>query len=240
MLNFVLILPLFVLFPLSLLIIVGYLIFYRSRINRQLTEPANSRHKPLWSPLQVCLTTVIGALVVYVAACLVMTSPNLPPLNPHHSLPNDYSFRISTQEEMQEGYRSRFSMEENPGYTKEVTEIDDVRYTYFLSEAEPDFFHPAFLVYAEYIGTGTPAYQDAALTYCAPDGDPQTLAASGLDSSARVICFFGNAFSGGTISCTVDFYNTLPEEFNLEQMQEENTPLEFDLPYGYETLSSKS
>lgn len=231
MLNFVLILPLLVLLPLALLIIVGYLIFYRSRINQQLKEPSFGKHKPLWSPMRVCLTTVIGALVVYVAACLVMTSPNLPPLNLHHSFPNDHSFRISTQEEMQEGYRSRFSMEENPGYTKEVTEIDDVRYTYFLSETEPDFFHPAFLVYAEYIGTGTPAYQDASLTYYDPDGEWETLAASGLESSSRTICFFGNALIGGNISCTVDFYETLPEEFNLEQMQEENAPLEFILPF---------
>lgn len=233
MLNFVLILPFLVLFPLALLIIVGYLIFYRSRINRQLNEPASTPHKPLWSPLRVCLTTVIGALVVYVAVCLVMTSPNLPPLHPHHSQPSNASFRLLTQEEMQEGYLSRFSIEENPGYTKEVTETEDVRYTYFLSEAEPDPFHPAFLVYAEYIGTGTPAYQDAALTYCNPDGNTETLAASGLESSDRVICFFGNAFSGGTISCTVDFYETLPEEFNLEQLQKENTPLEISLPYEY-------
>lgn len=230
MFNFVLILPLLVLVPLSLLVIFSYFIFYRSRINRQLNNPANNRHKPLWSPLQVCLTTVIGALVVYAAACLVMTSPNLPPVNFHTPSPNDSAFRLLTQEEMQDGYLSRFSIEENPGYTKEVTEIDSVRYTTFRSQSEADLFHPAFLVYAEYIGSGAPAYQDAVLTYTSPDGEPiGTLAASGMDSDARVICFMGNTFLGGTVSCTVDFYNQLPAEFDLEQLQAENTPLEFVL-----------
>ncbi len=231
MLNIVLILPALGLLFLSIFIITGYFFFYRSRINRQLSKPDTGSGKALWSPMRVCLTTVIGALVVYGVLCMVMTSPNLPALNFHTPTPNDYSFRLLTQEQMQDDYRSRFSMEENPGYTKEVTEIDSVRYTIFRSESEVDIFHPAFLVYAEYIGSGDPAYQDAVLTYSAPDGESlQTLAASGMDSDARVICFFGNTFLGGKISCTVDFYDQLPEEFDLEQLQTQHTPLEFELP----------
>lgn len=52
----------------------------------------------------------------------------------------------------------------------------------------------------------------------------------GCETSDTTICIVGNAFADSTISCIVDFYDDVREEFNLEKLQEENTPFVISIP----------
>lgn len=217
------------LFALAVLIIVIYLFFYRSKINQRLTDSTHTEKHPLWSPMRVCLTTVIGALAIFAAICVILaaSSPAMPPA----PVPAAYYAQILSPEEMQDGYLGQYSIQSNAGYTKEEKVIDDVKYTTFISTEGTDAFHPSFLIYAEYIGEGIPKYHDANVSFQTFEG--QEMANSmvgGCEIKDTTVCIIGNAFADSNISCIVDFYDDQREEFNLEKMQEENTPLVISIP----------
>ena len=126
---------------------------------------------------------------------------------------------------------SQYSIEENAGYTKEEKVIDDVKYTTFISTEGTDALHPSFLIYAEYIGEGTPKYHDANVSFQTFEGhEMATATVGGGESKDTTVCIVGNAFTDSNISCIVDFYDDQREEFNLEKLQEENTPLVLSIP----------
>lgn len=218
------------LFVVAVFVIVLYLFYYRSKINRRIADPAHTEKSRLWSPMRVCLTTVIGALAVFAIICMILAAsrPAIPPA----PTPAAYHAQILSPEEMQEGYLSQYSIEENAGYTKEEKIIDDVRYTTFISTEGTDAFHPSFLIYAEYIGEGTPKYHDANVSFQTFEGQEMaTATVGGCETSGKTVCIVvGNAFSDANISCIVDFYDDQREEFNLEKLQEESTPLVLSIP----------
>lgn len=211
------------LFVLTVLVIIIYLFYYRSVINRRIADPAHTEKKRLWSPMRVCLTTVISALATLAVIGIIFSI--LSPATPSQVIPATYHAQFLSLEKMREGYLSQYSAEENPGYTKAEEIIGDVKYTYFITTEGADAFHPAFLIYAEYVGEGTPKYHDASASFKTLGGEEQAgIMVSGCEIGGTV-CIVGNSFADCTISCIVDFYDEQKEEFNLEQLQEENTPL---------------
>lgn len=217
------------LFVLAVVIILLYLFYYCSKINHRLTDPEHTEKTRLWSPMRVCLTTVIGALGVFAIICMILAASR--PAIPSAPAPAAYHAQILSPEEMQEGYLSQYSDEENAGYTKEEKIIDDVKYTTFISTEGTDAFHPSFLIYAEYIGAGTPKYHDANVSFQTFEGQEMaTSTVGGGESNDTTVCIVGNAFTDSNISCIVDFYDDQREEFNLEKLQEENTPLVLSIP----------
>ena len=217
------------LFVVAVVIIVLYLFYYRSKINRRIADPAHTEKSRLWSPMRVCLTTVIGALAVFAIICMILAASR--PAIPSAPIPAAYYAQILSPEEMHEGYLSRYSIEKNAGYTKEEKVIDDVKYTTFISAEETDALHPSFLIYAEYIGEGTPKYHDANVSFQTFEGQEMaSTMVGGCEIKDTTVCIVGNALTDSNISCIVDFYDDQREEFNLEKLQEENTPLVLSIP----------
>ncbi len=58
-----------------------------------------------------------------------------------------------TAEEMEEGFLSMYSMEENPGYTKNKQTIGEMEFTCFSAEELSESYHPHYLVYSDVVGT---------------------------------------------------------------------------------------
>lgn len=228
--NPIILLSAAVLFIAAALVIVLYLFYYRSKINRRLTDPTHTKKTKLWSPMWVCLTAVIGALTVFAVICMLLASSR--PALPSAPSPVAYHAQILSPEEMKDGYLSRYSIEENAGYTKEEKVINDVKYTYFISTEETDAFHPSFLIYAEYIGEGTPRYHDVDVSFQTFDGQEMSnRMVGGCETNGDTVCIVvGNAFSDTNISCIVDFYDDQREEFSLKKLRQENSPLILSIP----------
>lgn len=214
----------------TILIISLYLVYYRSVINRRLSDSTYVQDRKLWSPMRVCLTTVIGALSVFAIICIILLigKSNVPSVSESES---NYNAEILLPEKMQEGYLSTYSIEKNAGYEKREKVIDNVKYTYFISKEEADAFHPYFLIYAEYLGDNTAKYYNAEISFQTYDGNEITSRmVGGCEINDTVVCIVGNAFSDCNVSCIVEFYNEERQEFDIEKMHKENTPLLFSVP----------
>lgn len=214
---------------LAVLICVAYHSFYRVEVNKRLSS-GHAGDKKLWSPLKVCLTSIIGALSVFAAICLVQYAANPAPWDGQTRI-TPYHARFFSQEEMREGYLSQFSINENEGYRKTEKRIDDVKYTYFISEQDTDAFHPAFIIYAQYIGEGSPQYYDVSISFLGDDGTEMAgMMVGGCRTREPIVCAVGNSFTDCGISFIADFYSVQREEYDLNRLKTDNTPLFFPLP----------
>ncbi len=219
-----------VLLVLTVLVIAGYLIYYRREINRRLENLTTDKRR-LWSPLRVSLTAVIGALALFAVTCLLL-SAHEPAAVSEPSAAASHA-RILSQEEMAEGYLSRFSMEENAGYEKKVQVLDNVKYTAFVSTEPADVLHPAFLIYAEYLGDAASCYRDVSVSFLNEQGQETAgVFSSGSERGKPVVCIVGNSLAGGSVACIVDFYQEERQEFQVEELQKKHTPLVLQMPIG--------
>lgn len=227
--NSIILLSAAALFVLAVLVIVLYLLYYRKKINHRLTDSENMKKTQLWSPMRVCLTAIIGALAIFAVLCMIISASR--PAMPSAPAPAAYHAQIFSPEEMQDGFLSQYSATENAGYDKQEKTIDDVKYTYFISTEGTDAFHPSFLIYAEYVGEGTPKYHDVNVSFQTFEGQEMAnTMVGGCEIKDTTVCIVGNAFTDSNISCIVDFYDDNREEFNLEKMLGENIPLTISIP----------
>lgn len=207
-----------------------YLIYYRSAINRRLSNTSRVRERKLWSPMRVCLTTVIGALLVFAIICIILLI-GISAKPSASEAESDYHAEILLTEKMHEGYLSTYSINENAGYEKKEQIIDNVKYTYFISTEKADTLHPYFLIYAEYLGDNAVKYYNAEISFQTYDGNEITSRlVGGCEINDTVVCIVGNAFADCNVSCIVEFYNEERQEFDIEKLQKENTPLLFSVP----------
>lgn len=177
----------------------------------------------------MCLTTVIIALFVFAIICISLLIGRT--TEPTISVSN-YHAEILSPEEMQEGYLRTYSMEENEGYEKREQVIGNVKYTCFISKEEMDAYHPYFLIYAEYLGNDSAKYYNAIVSFQTSEGEEMAgCLVGGCEINDTVVCVVGNAFVDCNVSCIVDFYSEESQEFDMEEMQEENTPLFFTVPF---------
>lgn len=214
---------------LAVIVIALYLFYYRSMINRRLNDPTHKQNTRLWSPMRASITAIISILTIFSVICMLFATSR--PEMISTPAQTTYHAQILSLDEMKEGYLSQYSIKENTGYTKQEQVLDDVRYTYFISTEKTDPFHPSFLIYAEYIGAGTPKYYDANVSFQTFEGQEMTnVMVGGSELKASTVCIMGNAFADSTISCNVDFYEVQREEFDLEKLQKETTPLVILIP----------
>lgn len=212
----------------TILITSLYLVYYCFVINRRLSDQTYVQKRKLWSPMRVCLTTIIIMLSVFAIICvfLLIGKSTVPSISV-----SNYHAEILLPEEMQEGYLSTYSIDENAGYEKTEKVIDHVKYTYFISTEGADAFHPYFLIYAEYLGDHSVKYYNAEVSFQTYDGNEITgCSVGGCEIKDTVVCIVGNAFADCNVSCMIEFYNEERQEFDIEKMQEENTPLIFSVP----------
>ena len=128
-----------------------YWIYYRHRINKQLHSEAPHARR-LLSPLTFTVITAFVVLIAYAWLAAPFTTDNSGGMRPPQEYFDAiYDFQAFGPQEMT-GYRSLYSMEDNPGYTKTVSRQGDIQFTCFIREDSGDFFHPSFIIYAEYTG----------------------------------------------------------------------------------------
>lgn len=204
-----------------------YTLIYRTKINQRLTSPVKIQ-SVLWSPMKVCIVSVIAALAfctIIFAVYSVKTTidPTI--------IPSVYVEKF-TDTEMQNGYLLQYSIKENDGYEKHEKVFDNIKYTYFISKESMNPLHPSFLIYAEYIGLEVPKYHDIILNFRTSDGSEiGAYMVGGCEFSGASICLIGNASGDCNVSCIVDIYNALKNEseINFEEVKNNNTPLKFSL-----------
>lgn len=207
----------------------AYYLFYRAEVNKRLNS-SRAGDKKLWSPLKVCLASVIGALSVFAAICLVQYAANSAPWDGQTQL-KTYHARFFSREEMREGYLRQYSVNENKGYRRTEKRIDDVKYTYFISEQDADAFHPAFIIYAQYVGEDNPQFYDVSISFLADDGtEVSGMMVGGCETGEPIVCAVGNSFTDCGISFIADFYSVKREDYDLNRLKTDNTPLFFPLP----------
>lgn len=206
---------------LAIAVVTIYSIIYRRAINKRLHEPQGS--KQMWSPIKVCIVTIITALVVFgiIASIIAVHNP---------SVNTDGAYaKIYQPENMGNGYSSMYSIDKNSGYTKHVERIGNVKYTYYISNEDYDSCHPAFLIYAEQIGNDKTSYYDADCSFQTMDGKEFYSVSASEGKNEQYVCFVGNAPINCKISCIVEYYNQKKASMNFDELYANNRALTFVL-----------
>lgn len=211
----------------AIAVVTIYFVVYMRSINKRLCESQNS--KKMWPPLKVCIVTIITALVVFGAIMGIFAASN-----PSKSIGDSYkqasyNADIYQPQDMENGYLSMYSISENLGYTKYIKDIGDVRYTYFISDEDYNSYHPAFLIFAEYIGNAKMVYYDTDCSFQTIDGKEINSVSASERENRKYICFIGNASADCSISCIVDYYNGEKESIDFQKLYTDNEALTFVL-----------
>ena len=205
-------------------VVAVYLVCYKRAVNKRL---AGARGKKLWPPLKVCVVAALAALAVFGAVTGFLASRNSSGRLSGALANAVCTAQVYGPQDMETGYLSLYSMDENPGYTKYVKQLGDVRYTVFVSGEAYDGCHPAFLIFAEYTGTGAAAYYDADCSFLTPDGTNLYSASVGGGDTQPYICIVGNSTADCGISCVVDYYNEKKDSVDFDALRSENDALTF-------------
>lgn len=211
----------------AIAVVTIYFVIYRRSINKRLCNSKDS--KKMWSPLKVCIVTIIMALVVFGAIMGIFAASNSSQGIGDAYKQASYNANIYQPQDMGNGYLSKYSIAENPGYTKYTKDIGDVRYTYFISDEAYNSYHPAFLIFAEYIGDAKMAYYDADCSFQTKDGKEINSVSASEGENEKYTCFIGNASVDCSISCIVDYYNGGKENIDFQKLYTDNEALTFVL-----------
>lgn len=137
----------------------GTLIYYgiyRHNINKRLAQGITHKKglmSPWWMPVillaaSVFLSMPILAIVIFSAVSYgVVTDVE------HVEVSVSMETGFYTAEEMEEGFLSVYSMEENAGYTKNTQTVGEMEFTCFAAEDLFASYHPHYLVYSDVTGT---------------------------------------------------------------------------------------
>ena len=155
--------------PIVIIIIaILYRLFYQHRINKRLHNEATHSRR-LLSPLAF---TIITAFVVLIALAGLIFFLSLNDFGaekvPLEYINAVYDYREFSSSQMT-GYRSLYSIDENPGYTKSVEQVGDIRFTCFIRSEAFNYYHPSFIIYAEYTGDKSILYRGIHGNFYAPD-----------------------------------------------------------------------
>jgi len=187
--------------------VVIYLIIYRRRINKQLNgEAVKSRRLP--SPLAFSISTVLVVAVVFagVTAFMALTDFGAEKI-PAEYRNAVYEYQAFSPSQMT-GYRRFYSLYENPGYTKTVEQRGDIRFTCFASDNTFDFYHPAFIIYAEYTGDNDILYYGVQGDYFLPDERQMTGKGHAGSEFEDYICVIGTSSIQSRFELTVYLYDS--------------------------------
>ncbi len=145
-----------------------YRAVYKNRINQHLNSE-NIHPRKMLSPWAFLTLSVIVVLIVFAGFATYLA------LNPGgEKVPEEYiravyDYKSFDPNEMTD-YRSLYSIDENPGYTKQIEQKGDIRFTYFTSNDEFDYYHPEFIVFVEYTGDKNILYYGVEGNFSMPKG----------------------------------------------------------------------
>lgn len=208
-------------------IVFVYLVCYKRWVNKRLSN-GQEQGKKMWSPLLVCLITVLAALTLFGVCTSVMASlaNNRGEVESYY-LNGEYYANCYTTEEMKTGYLSLYNRQDNPGYEKFTQKIGDITYTYFLSNQRHDGAHPDFIIFAEYNGNEEVRYSDAVCTFQTAENVEICGVGIGGSEETACICVVGSTSVNCKFSCSVDFYTE--ERDSLDYAKNEQNAFTLEL-----------
>ena len=116
--------------------------------------------------------------------------------------------------ELDFSYLSMYSVDENPGYTKEVIEGDLCTFTLFKRKADPNSFHPDFICFIDYKGENKDGWMCECLSFMDKNTNDR-LPGSAMkgDSVCDRLLFLGNMDKGS--EAVIDIYILNDESYEL-------------------------
>ena len=185
-----------------------YKLFYNKRINKQLHDKA-VRPLKLMPPRAFAITTVFIVLLTIVAVTTYMALADPGGIK----VPEEYRTAVYDYQDFSAdqaiGYRSLYSIEENPGYTKTVEQKGDIRFTCFIRIDAFDYYHPAFIVYAEYTGSKEILHYGVQGNFYAPN-DMQMSGYGHAGSAFRdYVCVYGTSTIESRLELSIYLYDTV-------------------------------
>jgi len=189
------------------LLIAAYYLIYKKLINKGLNNPSGTKRNipslPSFILAAILSIVILYGIIISVSAIINRNNQNTvdPPICSYTEIDLD-------KEDNEKKYSEIYSISENIGYDKYVEKINDIVFTYFISQSEYDTYHPSFIVFVEYTGdeeilhrgvNGTFYYIDNSLIggygYAGGDG-------------TNILCFIGDASYECIFELEVAFYNT--------------------------------
>jgi len=169
-----------------------YWAFYRQRINKQLHDETPYPRK-LLSPWAFSIISAFIVLIAFAGLTTIMAlndfGADKVPLEYRNAV---YDYRDFSSSQMT-GYRSLYSIDENPGYTKSVEQVGDIRFTSFIRSEAFDYYHPSFIIYAEYTGDKSILYRGIQGSFYAPDDRQMASNGSAGGDFEDYICVIGTS-----------------------------------------------
>jgi hypothetical protein len=173
------------------------------RLQGQITDA-----KKLWAPAKVAVVTAFAGLLLFCVIVLLIRMNSAGANRIDDSYLNAlYSYEVYAPEDMRQGYLSNFSIYENAGYKKAEETIQDIKYTYFISGEKFDICHPAFIVFAEYIGEYDIVSYGIQGTYLTTEREPVYGTASSGADAPGYICVIGNASINCVFELSLYYYD---------------------------------
>ena len=137
----------------------GTLIYYgiyRHNINKRLAQGITHKKglmSPWWMPVILLAASVILSTPILVIVILSAVSYGVITDVEHVEVSVSMETGFYTAEEMEEGFLSVYSIEENPGYAKTTQTVGEMEFTCFAAEDLSESYHPHYLVYSDITGT---------------------------------------------------------------------------------------
>jgi len=206
-----------------------YRIVYQRKINRQLH--AETLHQRRW--LSPWAFSIIVAFVVLIALIglttfLAMNDSGAEKV-PEEYRNALYEYEAYSPHEMT-GYRSHYSIEENPGYTKTIEQQGDMTFTIFIRNDEFDHYHPSFIIYAEYTGDKDILYYGVQGNYYSP-ADMQMRGKGQAGSEFKdYVCVIGTSTIQSRFELTVYLLDSGLKSENMEDYAAASGSVELVVP----------
>jgi heme/copper-type cytochrome/quinol oxidase subunit 2 len=185
-----------------------YRMLYQRRINKQLHEES-PRPLKLLSPLAFTIVTVFIMLVAFAGLATYMAltdfGADIVPAEYRNAV-YDYQHFGSNQ---MTGYRSLYSINENPGYTKTVEHHGDIQFHIFIREKAFDYYHPSFIIFAEYTGNEDVLSYGVLGSFNAPDGRQMMSRGQAGQETTDFFVVIGTSTLDSTFELSAFFYDEL-------------------------------
>jgi len=208
-----------------------YWLFYRHRINKQLHDET-PRTRRLLSPLAFTVITVLVVSIAYIcvaAATLAVNKDSAAARSSQEYFEATYDFQDYSAHEMI-GYRSLYSMDENPGYTKTAFKQGNIQFTCFIREDTPDFYHPSFIIYAQYLGNKNILYSGNMGYFFTPHDINMGGKGSAGGEYNDYICVLGTATKQSRFELTIYLYDSNKKSEDMGEYAVERETIAIQIP----------
>jgi hypothetical protein len=187
--------------------VILYRVFYQYKINKQLNEK-NLHNRKLLSPLTFSIIAVFTMLIAFTGLNIFLALTDYGAERvPEEYIEAIYDYQDFSPHQMT-GYNRLYSISENPGYTKTVEQQGDIRFTCFISNEAFDYYHPLFIVYAEYTGDKDILYYGVQGNYYSPDDRQMTGRGHAGSEFEEYVCVIGTSTIRSRIELTIYLYDS--------------------------------